>query len=63
MHTGIPLRFMQCSGHAVEEGAVIAASQWSESGATCIACGIGISSPGFGAAAEQRDHFKTDWHR
>ncbi len=36
---------------------------WNESGATCIACGIGISLPGFDTAAEQRAHFKTDWHR
>mmetsp|Transcript_6326 Transcript_6326/g.13979 ORF Transcript_6326/g.13979 Transcript_6326/m.13979 type:complete len:643 (+) Transcript_6326:35-1963(+) len=36
---------------------------WNESGATCIACGIGISLPGFDTAEEQRAHFKTDWHR
>ncbi|WIA19082.1 hypothetical protein OEZ85_003734 [Tetradesmus obliquus] len=36
---------------------------WNEAGATCIACGIGISSQGFSSAAEQRQHFKTDWHR
>ena len=40
-----------------------ASAQWSETGATCIACGIGISSTGFSSAAEQRQHFKTDWHR
>jgi hypothetical protein len=32
-------------------------------GATCIACGIGINSQGFTSSAEQRQHFKTDWHR
>lgn len=37
---------------------------WSEGmGATCIACGIGINSQGFTSSAEQRQHFKTDWHR
>jgi hypothetical protein len=36
---------------------------WSEAGATCIACGIGVAGPGFASAAEQRGHFKTDWHR
>uniref|UniRef100_A0A383V3M5 VLRF1 domain-containing protein n=1 Tax=Tetradesmus obliquus TaxID=3088 RepID=A0A383V3M5_TETOB len=36
---------------------------WNEAGATCIACGIGISSQGFSSAAEQRQHFKMDWHR
>lgn len=34
-----------------------------EGGATCIACGIGIHLPGFDSAADQREHFKTDWHR
>ena len=36
---------------------------WSEAGATCITCGIGVNGPGFATAAEQRQHFKTDWHR
>ncbi len=35
----------------------------SEGAATCIACGVGVSSPPFSSAAEQRQHFKTDWHR
>eukprot|EP00878_Enallax_costatus_P025848 GHUV01027685.1.p1 GENE.GHUV01027685.1~~GHUV01027685.1.p1 ORF type:complete len:168 (+),score=45.90 GHUV01027685.1:260-763(+) len=39
------------------------AGGWSESGATCIACGIGVNSQGFTTSAEQRQHFKTDWHR
>jgi hypothetical protein len=43
--------------------ATAAPAQWSETGATCIACGIGITSTGFASAAEQRQHFKTDWHR
>ncbi|GAX75474.1 hypothetical protein CEUSTIGMA_g2917.t1 [Chlamydomonas eustigma] len=38
-------------------------SKWNESGATCIACGIGIALPGFNTSTEQREHFKTDWHR
>jgi hypothetical protein len=53
---------------ADEEEAAVAgncrgAGGWNEAGATCIACGIGISSQGFSSAAEQRQHFKTDWHR
>eukprot|EP00775_Hariotina_reticulata_P006276 gene6276-6515_t len=40
-----------------------AAHGWNESGATCITCGIGINSQGFNSPAEQRQHFKTDWHR
>lgn len=32
-------------------------------GATCQACGIGFGLPGFASPAEQRSHFKTDWHR
>lgn len=43
--------------------AAAAAAAWAEAGATCIACGIGISGPGFASPAEQRRHFKTDWHR
>eukprot|EP00879_Flechtneria_rotunda_P003141 GHRR01003363.1.p1 GENE.GHRR01003363.1~~GHRR01003363.1.p1 ORF type:complete len:736 (+),score=308.17 GHRR01003363.1:278-2485(+) len=39
------------------------AAAWNESGATCIACDIGINSQGFSCLAEQREHFKTDWHR
>ena len=41
----------------------VATQLGSEGGATCIACGIGVTSPGFSSAEEQRDHFKTDWHR
>ncbi|GFH20329.1 ANK_REP_REGION domain-containing protein, partial [Haematococcus lacustris] len=37
--------------------------QWNENGATCLACGIGVLSAGFASAAEQRIHFKCDWHR
>ncbi|KAJ9508751.1 hypothetical protein QJQ45_028061 [Haematococcus lacustris] len=37
--------------------------QWNENGATCLACGIGVHSAGFASAAEQRTHFKCDWHR
>jgi hypothetical protein len=52
---------------ADEDEAGVASSSgkggWNEAGATCIACGIGISSQGFSSAAEQRQHFKTDWHR
>ncbi|KAF5841474.1 hypothetical protein DUNSADRAFT_12639 [Dunaliella salina] len=33
------------------------------SGQTCQACGIGLAEPGFASTAEQREHFKTDWHR
>lgn len=40
-----------------------AAGAWNEAGATCIACGIGINSQGFSSSAEQRQHFRTDWHR
>ncbi|GIM00643.1 hypothetical protein Vretimale_5511 [Volvox reticuliferus] len=36
---------------------------WRESGATCLTCGIGVNCPGFSSSQEQRDHFKTDWHR
>lgn len=36
---------------------------WNEQGATCIACNIGVTSPGFATPSEQRAHFKTDWHR
>ncbi|KAI8473580.1 MAG: hypothetical protein J3K34DRAFT_499380 [Monoraphidium minutum] len=43
--------------------AAAGAPAWNEAGATCIACGIGVSGPGFASAAEQRRHFKTDWHR
>ncbi len=32
-------------------------------GSTCLACGIGVGTPGFSVAEEQRQHFKTDWHR
>lgn len=35
----------------------------SDSGATCIACGIGVTAPAFANLQEQRQHFKTDWHR
>lgn len=41
----------------------VAPTKWSENGATCLTCGIGISTPGFSTPAEQRAHFKTDWHR
>ncbi|KAG2450545.1 hypothetical protein HYH02_005046 [Chlamydomonas schloesseri] len=40
-----------------------AASGWRESGATCLTCGIGVGCPGFASPQEQRQHFKTDWHR
>lgn len=31
---------------------------------TCLTCGVGKgSAPGFASLAEQREHFKTDWHR
>ncbi|GFR47196.1 hypothetical protein Agub_g8788 [Astrephomene gubernaculifera] len=39
------------------------AAAWRESGATCLTCGIGIGCPGFESPQEQRQHFKTDWHR
>ena len=32
-------------------------------GTTCLACRIGVDSPAFATADEQRAHFKTDWHR
>jgi hypothetical protein len=38
-------------------------SGWNEAGATCAACGIGVTLPMFTSLAEQREHFKTDWHR
>lgn len=34
------------------------------SGSTCHTCHIGTgTTPGFASLAEQREHFKTDWHR
>ncbi|EFJ43803.1 hypothetical protein VOLCADRAFT_106637 [Volvox carteri f. nagariensis] len=36
---------------------------WRESGAVCLTCGIGVGCPGFSSPTEQREHFKTDWHR
>ena len=39
------------------------AALWNESGATCLTCGIGVSSSGFETPEDQRIHFKTDWHR
>ncbi|GLC32961.1 hypothetical protein PLESTM_000008700 [Pleodorina starrii] len=36
---------------------------WRESGATCLTCGIGVGCAGFSSPQEQREHFKTDWHR
>jgi hypothetical protein len=35
----------------------------SDSGATCITCGIGVTAPAFANLQEQRQHFKSDWHR
>eukprot|EP00798_Chlamydomonas_sp_ICE-L_P017699 gene17699-24057_t len=32
-------------------------------GPTCGVCGIGVHSPGFADAQQQREHFKSDWHR
>lgn len=32
-------------------------------GSTCIACGIGVTLPAFASVEEQREHFRTDWHR
>jgi hypothetical protein len=34
--------------------------QWNETGATCLACGIGVTAPGFQSAQEQRSHFKSE---
>jgi hypothetical protein len=49
---------------ALQQVPSAAAAAWSEGmGATCIACGIGINGQGFTSSAEQRQHFKTDWHR
>jgi len=48
---------------ATEAASAPAKAHWNEAGATCIACGIGIGGPGFASASEQRQHFKTDWHR
>lgn len=31
--------------------------------ATCFTCGVGIDMPGFETPAEQRIHFRSDWHR
>lgn len=49
------------------EGAAAAAAeqrQQAAGAATCIACGVGVgAAPGFGSVAEQRAHFRTDWHR
>ncbi|KXZ56307.1 hypothetical protein GPECTOR_1g270 [Gonium pectorale] len=45
------------------EKAPTSTANWRESGATCLTCGIGVNGPGFANAAEQRQHFKTDWHR
>ena len=51
------------SAAATSSGGSAPKPVWSEAGATCIACGIGVAGPGFASAAEQRAHFKTDWHR
>lgn len=51
------------SAAGAKQPKVLDVSSWTESGATCLACGIGISSQGFASAADQRQHFKTDWHR
>mmetsp|Transcript_40627 Transcript_40627/g.115020 ORF Transcript_40627/g.115020 Transcript_40627/m.115020 type:complete len:658 (-) Transcript_40627:264-2237(-) len=40
-----------------------ATAYWSQAGATCLACGVGTDSPGFELPEEQREHFKSDWHR
>jgi hypothetical protein len=39
------------------------AQQWRESGATCLTCNIGVHGPGFSSLPEQREHFRSDWHR
>lgn len=31
--------------------------------ATCLTCGVGVLDKPFASMQEQRDHFKTDWHR
>ncbi|KAK9810484.1 hypothetical protein WJX72_011395 [[Myrmecia] bisecta] len=47
-----------------EAGSVPAARQQeAPSGPTCVTCGVGVTSPAFGTTAEQRAHFRTDWHR
>jgi hypothetical protein len=48
--------------HDLEANAAVAAA--ADGATTCLTCGIGGgAAPGFASPAEQRAHFKTDWHR
>lgn len=52
------------SGSDISATALLrSAGGWSQSGATCLTCGIGVNSVGFATLEEQREHFKSDWHR
>lgn len=53
----------QAASASTSAAARASASGWRESGATCLTCGIGVGCPGFSSPQEQRQHFKTDWHR
>ncbi|KAG2440909.1 hypothetical protein HXX76_003762 [Chlamydomonas incerta] len=53
----------QAAASSTSAASTSAASGWRESGATCLTCGIGVGCPGFSSPQEQRQHFKTDWHR
>jgi hypothetical protein len=63
VHAHARFRTRRTHARARSGGAPSQPPACSESGATCLSCGIGISLPGFDTAAEQRAHFKTDWHR
>lgn len=45
------------------EATVDISQEVGEAGPTCVACGIGTTSAAFDSPADQRLHFKSDWHR